>query len=138
MDAENGREGDVLFVNGQVMPTLEIRSGEIQRWRIVNASASRVYRLSLPGHTFLHVGSDGGLFERPVEVEEILIANAERVELLVRGTDEPGASVVLNTLPYDRYVPQTRPADWEAPREPKLSAGLSRSHFYSCHSVMKS
>jgi bilirubin oxidase len=117
VDAENGREGDVLFVNGEVMPTIEIRSGEIQRWRIVNASASRVYRLSLPGHTFLHVGSDGGLFERPVEVEEIMIANAERVELLVRGTGAPGSSVTLTTLPYDRYVPQTRPADWQASRE---------------------
>jgi bilirubin oxidase len=116
LDIENGREGDVLFVNGEVMPTFEIRSGEIQRWRIVNASASRVYRLSLPGHTFLHVGSDGGLFERPVEVEEVLVANAERVELLVEGTGEPGASVALATLPYDRYVPQTRPPDWEEPR----------------------
>jgi bilirubin oxidase len=117
LDIENGREGDVLLVNGEVMPTFEIRSGEIQRWRIVNASASRVYRLSLPGHTFLHVGSDGGLFERPVEVDEMLIANAERVELLVRGTGEPGASVALTTLPYDRYVPQTRPADWEEPQD---------------------
>jgi FtsP/CotA-like multicopper oxidase with cupredoxin domain len=117
VDAENGREGELLFVNGELMPTLEIRAGEIQRWRIVNASASRVYRLSLEGHTFLHVGSDGGLFERPVEVNEILVANAERVELLVRGTGEPGSEAVLSTLPYDRYVPQTRPADWYEPRE---------------------
>jgi FtsP/CotA-like multicopper oxidase with cupredoxin domain len=116
VDSENGREGDILFVNGEVMPTVEIRSGEVQRWRIINASASRVYRLSLPGHTLLHVGSDGGLFERPVEVEEILIANAERVEVLVRGALEPGSKAVLSTLPYDRYVPQTRPANWGEPR----------------------
>ena len=86
IDFENGREGNVLFVNGRILPTLEIRSGEVQRWRIVNASAARAYRLALGGHTFLHVGSDGGLFERPVEVKEITIANAERVELLVRGS----------------------------------------------------
>jgi FtsP/CotA-like multicopper oxidase with cupredoxin domain len=24
---------------------------------------------------------------------------------------------VLQTLPYDRYIPQTRPADWDTPRE---------------------
>jgi FtsP/CotA-like multicopper oxidase with cupredoxin domain len=112
IDAENGREGDVLFVNGEVMPTFRIRPGEVQRWRVINASAARVYRLALEGHTFLHVGDDGGLFERAVEVDEITIANGERVELLVRGTGAPGTRASLQTLPYDRYIPQTRPADW--------------------------
>ena len=117
VDAENGREGDVLFVNGQVMPTLTIRSGEVQRWRVINASAARVYRLTLAGHTFLHVGSDGGLFEHPVEVTEILLANGERAELLVRGTGAPGGQTALQSLPYDRYIPQTRPKDWNRPRD---------------------
>src|SRR5687768_4219876 len=75
IDFENGREGNVLFVNGQVMPTISIRSGEVQRWRVINASAARVYKLALHGHTFLHVGSDGGLFERPVEVNDLILAN---------------------------------------------------------------
>ncbi len=117
MDFENGREGEVLFVNGELMPSLSIRSGEVQRWRIINASAGRYYRLSLPGHTLLHVGNDGGLFERAVEVSEILLASAERVELLVRGTGRPGSEAVLQALPYDRYIPQTRPGDWDRPRD---------------------
>jgi bilirubin oxidase len=117
IDEENGREGDVLFVNGQIHPNITIRSGEVQRWRLVNASAARYYRLALPGHTFLHVGSDAGLFERPVERSEILLAPSERVELLVRGSGAPGSRSVLQALPYDRYVPQTRPADWDQPRD---------------------
>ena len=117
IDEENGREGDVLFVNGQVKPTISIRPGEVQRWRIINASAARVYRLAIPGQTFLHVGSDGGLFEKPVEVSEMVVANSERVELLVRGTGAPGSRTTLQSLPYDRYVPQTRPKDWNQPRD---------------------
>lgn len=117
IDFENGREGEVLFVNGEVMPTMSIRSGEVQRWRVINASAGRYYRLALPGHTLLHVGNDGGLFERPVEVSEILLASAERVELLVRGTGAPGSEAVLQALPYDRYINQTRPRDWERTRD---------------------
>src|SRR5690606_18844960 len=92
--------------------------GEIQRWRIINASAARMYRLALPGHTFLHVGSDGGLFERPVERDEILITGAERVEVLVSGSGAPGSETALQALPYDRYIPQTRPADWASTRVP--------------------
>ena len=117
IDEVNGREGDVIFVNGHVMPTLTIRSGEVQRWRVINASAARVLRLAIPGQTMLHVGNDGGLFERPVEVNEIVVANSERVELLVRGTGAPGTSTTLQTLPYDRYVPQTRPANWNVARD---------------------
>jgi FtsP/CotA-like multicopper oxidase with cupredoxin domain len=117
MDRENGREGDLFFVNGHLSPTLTIRSGEVQRWRVINGSAARVYRLAIPGQTFLHVGSDGGLFEHPVEVSEIVVASAERVELLVRGTGTPGSRTVLQALPYDRYVPQTRPAEWKRVRD---------------------
>ncbi len=116
-DEVNGREGNVLFINGEVMPAVTIRSGETQRWRIINASASRVYRLAIPGETFLHVGNDGGLFERPVEMKEIIVSSSERVEVLVRGTGAPGSRTTLQTLPYDRYVPQTRPANWNAARD---------------------
>jgi FtsP/CotA-like multicopper oxidase with cupredoxin domain len=52
-----------------------------------------------------------------VEVREIEVANSERVELLVRGTGAPGDRVALQTLPYDRYVPQTRPQDWQVARD---------------------
>jgi FtsP/CotA-like multicopper oxidase with cupredoxin domain len=117
IDDENGREGDVLFVNGQIMPTLLIRPNEVQRWRIINASAARVFRLSIPKQTFLHVGNDGGLFEKPVELGDIVVANAERVELLVRGSGTPGSRTALQTLPYDRYIPQTRPKDWNRSRD---------------------
>ncbi|MDQ6871063.1 MAG: multicopper oxidase family protein [Gemmatimonadota bacterium] len=117
VDEENGREGPVLFVNGHVMPVITIRSGEVQRWRIVNGSAGRIYRIAIPGRALVHVGSDGGLFEKPVEVKDIVLTTGERVEVLVRGTDPPGTKTTLQNLPYDRYAPQTRPADWETTRD---------------------
>jgi FtsP/CotA-like multicopper oxidase with cupredoxin domain len=117
IDEENGREGDVLFVNGQVMPTIPIRSGEVQRWRVINVSAARIYRLAVPGQTLTHVGGDGGLFEKPVEVNDFVLANSERVELLVRGAGAPGSRALLQDLPYDRYDPHTRPEGWQIPRD---------------------
>jgi bilirubin oxidase len=112
VDLENGREGNVLFINGQVAPTIPIARGALQRWRIVNASAARVYRLALPGRPLIKVGTDGGLFEHPVEVSDVVLANSGRVELLVRGD----SSTALQDLPYDRYMPQTRPEDWDSTR----------------------
>ena len=113
IDFENGRECAHVFVNGELNPTMSIRAGEVQRWRIINASAARVYRLAIPGQTLLHVGNDGGLFEHPREVKDILIANSERVEVLVRGTGKPGSVTVLQNLPYDRYSIHTRPTEWD-------------------------
>jgi bilirubin oxidase len=95
-----GREGNVLFVSGKVDPTVPITNGGMQRWRIVNASNARYYRLHLTRGSFLHVGSDGGLFERPVREDEILLAPAERVEVLVDSPKDGDAA--LETLPYDR------------------------------------
>jgi bilirubin oxidase len=125
-DEENGREGDVLFVNGQIAPAVPIRSGQVQRWRVVNVAAARVFRLALAHHTLLHVGSDGGLFERPVAVDHVDVANSERIELLVRGTGAPGDRAALEALPYDRYVPQTRPEDWDTTRD-LLTLAYSRA-----------
>ena len=34
-----GREGSVLLVNGKVQPTLKVRNGKQQRWRIINATS---------------------------------------------------------------------------------------------------
>jgi FtsP/CotA-like multicopper oxidase with cupredoxin domain len=117
IDQENGREGNVLLVNGQVAPIVNIRSGETQRWRVINVSAARIYRLALTGQAMLHVGDDGGLFEHPREVNDILLANSERVELLVRGSQPPNTRTTLQTLPYDRYDPHTRPVDWDVPHD---------------------
>jgi FtsP/CotA-like multicopper oxidase with cupredoxin domain len=110
---EPGWEGNVVFVNGTRQPTIALRRGEVQRWRVINASLARYYRLVLQGHDLLQVGSDGGLFERPVMRSELLLAPADRVELLVQGTGEPGQAYVLQSLPYDRYWPHERPRDWD-------------------------
>ncbi len=116
VDEENGREGPVLFVNGHVMPTISMRSGEIQRWRVINSSAGRIFRIALAGQTMVQVGTDGGLFEKPIEVKELLLTTGERAELLVKG-GAPGTRVALQNLPYDRYSPQTRPSDWNVTRD---------------------
>ena len=45
-----GREGDVVLVNGVLAPRVVARAGELERWRLLNASPSRYYRVALEGH----------------------------------------------------------------------------------------
>ena len=59
-----GREGNHVLVNGRVRPTLTVRDGALQRWRIVNAAKSRYFELVLgDGQPFELIGVDGGHME---------------------------------------------------------------------------
>jgi bilirubin oxidase len=103
MDWQNGREGNYVLVNGQYQPVLAINPGQSQRWRILNATNARYLRLALTGHTLTLIGTDGGLLRSPVPgLDEILLAPAERVEVIVTASLSPRASAVLQSLPYDR------------------------------------
>jgi bilirubin oxidase len=103
MDWQNGREGNYLLVNGQHRPVLSIDSGQSQRWRILNATNARYLRLTLTGNTMTLIGTDGGLLRAPVTgLDEVLLAPAERVELIVTASLSSPATAVLQSLPYDR------------------------------------
>ncbi len=100
-DYMQGKEGDVVMVNGQVNPRLTLKNGQVQRWRILNASNARFYKLSLESHNLQVIGTDGGLLDKPYPRSEILLSPGERVEVLVKGTAKTG-NYRLRALPYAR------------------------------------
>ncbi|WP_420962922.1 multicopper oxidase family protein [Brucella sp. IR073] len=112
-DMMNGRVGDHVLTNGQKNPVLAVRPGEKRRLRLYNATNARFLRLAFENARMTIVGTDGGLLEAPVEVEEILLTPAERVDLVV-AFDQPGQAR-LETLDYDR--------GWMGPGKPD-DAGL--------------
>ncbi len=73
------------LVNGQINPTMTIRPGETQRWRIGNFSADTFFRVSLDGHKLNIIATDGNTLDQVVPVDEVVIAPAERIEVLVQG-----------------------------------------------------
>jgi FtsP/CotA-like multicopper oxidase with cupredoxin domain len=97
----HGLEGATVMVNGQVNPRLVLKKGQVQRWRLVNGSTARFYRLGLEGHGFHLIGTDGGLLDKPYPVPELLLSPGERVDVLVEGTHTSGSHRLL-ALPYSR------------------------------------
>jgi FtsP/CotA-like multicopper oxidase with cupredoxin domain len=73
------------LVNGQLNPTISIRPGETQRWRILNASASTFYNLHLAGHQFHQIAKDGNTLAEPWTRDQIVLGPGERVEVLIQG-----------------------------------------------------
>ncbi|MEG3439286.1 multicopper oxidase family protein [Pannus brasiliensis CCIBt3594] len=100
-DFMTGREGDILTVNGEINPVFRVAKGGLLRLRLLNASASRFYRLALEDHPFYLIATDGGSIDHPIELDEILLTPGERAEVLIRGDREP-ANYRLLALPYNR------------------------------------
>ena len=106
-ERHDGREGNIRLINGKAEPQLTIAAGQIERWRIINASSARYIRLSLGGAPFRIIGTDGGLIEEPVEAVEVLLPAADRVDILV-GPFEEGQTVTIDSLRYLRSTIRMR------------------------------
>jgi FtsP/CotA-like multicopper oxidase with cupredoxin domain len=75
--------GDAIMVNGQVWPRLDVERRQY-RFRLLNGSNARFYRLRFSsGLRFTQIGTDGGFLPGPVELDTLLLAPAERADILV-------------------------------------------------------
>lgn len=98
-----GREGNLLLANGQQNPVIDLPQNGLLRLRLVNASASRIYKLQLQEHPWYLMATDRGAISEPIELKTLSLSPGERAELLVSGQREPGDYEILS-LPYDRGI----------------------------------
>ena len=100
MDQMMGFLGNRVLVNGQPDFTLSAAS-RAYRLRLLNGSNSRIYKLGWADGTPLTViGTDGGLLERPVQKEYVVLAPAQRVDVWVDFSGhEVGEQAHLVNLP---------------------------------------
>ena len=103
IEQHDGRQGSTRLINGRQEPELTIAAGQIERWRIVNASSARYVRLSLGGRPFTIIGTDGGLIDAPITLTEVLLTPADRVELAI-GPFAEGEVLQIDALRYDRMT----------------------------------
>ena len=97
--------GELPVVNGAVYPLLEVEPRRY-RLRVLNAANTRFFNLYLnlakrptdiPALVpFYQIGSDGGLLANPVELEKVLLAPAERADLIVDFSGLAGKTLTLS------------------------------------------
>jgi len=92
-----GRVGNVLLVNGLPDYRLPVHQGEVVRFFLINASASRTYNLSFGGAPMKVVAGDVSRFEREAWVESVVIGPAERYAVEVR-FPRAGSYEMLNAV----------------------------------------
>lgn len=96
-----------VLVNGVTSGTVTMRPGEIQRWRLVNATFEPLVKLRwlkitgadtvvVPQH---EIAADGLYFEAVRTVDSVIVHTGARSDVLVTAPSEPGRYVVeLTTL----------------------------------------
>ena len=87
--------GDAMVVNGKVQPYCEAEARKY-RLRIANTANSRFFSLQFSnGQSFHVIGSDQGLLPAPVELQRLVLAPAERTDIVVDFSLARGRQVQL-------------------------------------------
>ena len=72
---------------------VRVREGERVLFRIVNANATLVHRLALPGHKFVVVALDGNAVPNRTPVNVLELAPGERIDAVVE-MNQPGITIL--------------------------------------------
>lgn len=92
-----------LAVNGQREPIIQMRPGEVQRWRVVQACHESNLRFALEEHTLHAIAYDGISAGQIEGMENMEIAPGQRVDFLVQA-GEPG-EYALAAIANDQGYP---------------------------------
>ncbi|MFC4533710.1 multicopper oxidase family protein [Sphaerisporangium dianthi] len=106
-DIEFDANGELIFFDDPANRTTILANGKIQpyfpvaarkyRFRLLNASNEHVFQLNLGGREMMKIASDGGLLPAPVPSTELVLASAERAEIVVDFARYPvGSQLVLS------------------------------------------
>ncbi len=113
-------------INGRMLghgEPIKVKRGERILFHVLNASATEIRSLALPGHTFRVVALDGNPVPNPATVPALWLGTAERVSAIVE-MNHPGVWIMGDTDDNDRrhgmgivveYANQLGKPQWIAP-----------------------
>jgi FtsP/CotA-like multicopper oxidase with cupredoxin domain len=120
-------------INGLFKPEIPIAPGELQLWRILNASANIFYDLEMKGVDFNILAVDGNLQNQITTTDELLMPPGRRFEVLVRGPDKPGTYKLktqkFETGPDGDAYPAQKMAKLKVSKTPVAPIPLPTSGF---------
>jgi bilirubin oxidase len=94
--------GNTMVVNGKTWPFLNVEQRRY-RFRVLNASDSRFLILKLSNNDkFWQIGNEGGFLSAPAKLDTLLIAPAERADVIVDFTGvQVGTRIILQNIGPD-------------------------------------
>jgi FtsP/CotA-like multicopper oxidase with cupredoxin domain len=118
---------ELFSINGRALgqgDPIRVKQGERVLFHVLNASATEIRSLALPGHVFRVVALDGNAVPSPADVPVLWLGTAERVSAIVE-MKHPGVWVMGDLADDDRghgmgivveYAGRTGKPQWTKPK----------------------
>jgi spore coat protein A, manganese oxidase len=87
--------GDHMLVNGKVWPYLNVEP-RLYRFRILNGCNARILDLRLGGVPMWQIGAEDGMWDKPVRVRNLVLAPAERADVIADFRGARGRNLVVH------------------------------------------
>lgn len=118
---------ELFSINGRMLghgDPIRVKQGERVLFHVLNASATEIRSLALPGHTFRVVALDGNPVPTPANVPTLWLGTAERISAIV-DMNHPGVWIMGDLADDDRghgmgivveYAGHTGKPQWARPK----------------------
>jgi spore coat protein A, manganese oxidase len=129
--------GEFFLINGKLAPYLDVEPRQY-RFRVVNASNARFYYPALSdGSPLMQIGSDQGLLPAPVAMKQIMLAPAERADVVIDFSQYAGQKLLLKSQAFELMQFRVKPRNASVSVPPALPASLRRVQRISPRSAIK-
>ena len=129
--------GNTMMVNGNTWPFLDVEQRRY-RFRLLNGCNARTLLLKLDRDTLplWQIGSDGGYLPQPAKLGQLLMAPAERADVIVDFTNVPVGTTItlLNIGPDSPFGGGVSGIDYP-PADPQTTGGVMQFRVRSSRSV---
>ena len=100
--AERKDGSEIISVNGQINPVVQIHPGEMQFWRIGHIGATLFIKFQIAGMPLFVVARDGHALSKPQKVTEFFIGPGERIDAIAIGPTRGQYS--MRTIPFQNQA----------------------------------
>jgi suppressor of ftsI len=113
--AELPGDNEIISINGQLNPIVQIRPGEMQFWRIANIGATLFIKFQIEDMPLYAVATDGHPRSRPDKMTEFFIGPGQRIDAIAIGP-QPG-EYSMRTISFQNQA-------WKKPDPPQQLATI--------------
>jgi suppressor of ftsI len=113
--AELGDDNEIISINGQLNPLVQLRPGEMQFWRIANIGATLFIKFQIEGMPLYAVATDGHPLSRPHKMTEFFVGPGQRIDAIAIGPQ--AGEYAMRTVSFQNQA-------WKKPDPPQQLATI--------------
>jgi suppressor of ftsI len=126
-DPYKNEDDQLISLNGQINPVVQIRPGEMQFWRIANIGAELFIKFRIEGMPLYVLATDGHPLSRPRKIAEFFLGPGERIDAIAVGP--PPGDYPMRTISYQNQAWKPPAPSQQMATIVSAGSGMSRANL---------